>query len=251
MSDYLFEKVGEDPEIEHLEAVLRPLAYRGQAPKLPQRRKWVIPTIAFAAAAALALAIFFRSPKWIEGPQKFAVTTIGTVELGQDTRARFIEMEKLELAYGHLAAKIDAPPRRFSVKTKFMTVIDLGCAFTLDVDREGRGKLTVTEGKVAISDGLTETVVPAGASSSFDEKGAAAPSLPHVSAPQPIIPEKPAPKLIPKKPETEKKPAKKIAPQKKIEPQKKSEPAQPKKKDSAAKKDEGIHLQHDPWRDAP
>jgi len=262
VSDYLFEKVGEDPEIEHLERVLRPLAYRGQAPKLPRpkirTRKWPIPAVAFAAAAAIVLAIFLRSPKWIEGPRTLAVSTIGSVELGTDTRARFLEKEKLELAYGHLSAKIDAPPRRFSVKTRRFTVIDLGCAFSLDVDRDGRGKVVVTEGKVALSDGLREIVVLAGASSTFDDQGVTTPSLPHVSAPEPAIPEKPAPKLVPKRPEppkkieSAKKPEKKLEKKidKKIEPAKKS--AAPIQKNAPAKKkDDGIHLEHDPFRDAP
>ena len=38
MSDYLFDKAGEaDPEIERLERLLAPMAYRGVAPALPRR----------------------------------------------------------------------------------------------------------------------------------------------------------------------------------------------------------------------
>jgi hypothetical protein len=251
VSDYLFDKAGRDPEIEQLEALLSPLAYRGAAPALPRRRPlWVPVVLAAAAAAMIAVLLWPRS--WMEGPRVVRVTDIGTVALGPDTRARMIGREQVELDHGRLSARISAPPRRFSVKTRHVTVIDLGCAFELEVDREGRGKLVVTEGSVALSDGMRETVVPAGGACAFDEHGAGAPSLPQAK-PQPLVepktpatiaPVQPKPVSIPEKAAPAKRPApakKQAAPVRR--PAKKAAPVKP------AATDHGIHLEHDPLRD--
>ena len=82
------------------------------------------------------------------------VGQIGTVELEPNSRVRLIETHltehRLALDRGKIRAKISAPPRLFFVDTPSAQAIDLGCAYTLEVDNEGRGLLHVTAGWVAL-----------------------------------------------------------------------------------------------------
>jgi hypothetical protein len=214
MSDYLFDKEGPpDPEIAELEAILSPLAYReGPAPVPPKRRRLSPLWIAAGALAAIALVIVAlrpRPPTWtvrvvdgeatidghrVSGEARVAVGAwietgashvellvagMGTAELAPDARARVTSMEtvaQLELARGTLHARIAAPPRRFVVQTPHATATDLGCDFSVAVDADGRGRLVVTEGKVALGDGPShELVIPAGRACGFDEHGVGTP----------------------------------------------------------------------------
>jgi len=92
---------------------------------------------------------------------------IGTVELEPNSRVRLIETHltehRLALDRGKIRAKISAPPRLFFVDTPSAQAIDLGCAYTLEVDNEGRGLLHVTVGWVALVRDGRESFVPIGA----------------------------------------------------------------------------------------
>ena len=66
-------------------------------------------------------------------------------------------------ARGRLYASIVAPPRLFQVETPSAVAIDLGCAYTLDVDEAGGSLLHVTSGWVALAHNGRESFVPAGA----------------------------------------------------------------------------------------
>jgi ferric-dicitrate binding protein FerR (iron transport regulator) len=130
VSDYLFDKQGEpDPEVERLERVLSPLAYRGVAPRLPQRRArrgYVVAATLSAIAAAMLLALLLARPwhpaasgwaatvrdgaasrdghaltgatqlpvgAWLDTGSahvRLVVADIGTVELSPRTRARIV-----------------------------------------------------------------------------------------------------------------------------------------------------------------
>ena len=225
MSDYLFDKAGEaDPEVERLEALLSPLAYRGAAPALPRRssrRAWIAGAAATAAAAALVALVIARPwrprpPAWMATVRdgattrttrlavgewldtgatrvRLVVADIGTVELAAGTRARIVATgaarHEMELARGTLAAAIDAPPRRFVVDTPEAVVTDLGCAFELTVDEAGHGRLVVTAGKVAVRHGdAPEIVVPAGGRVALSQHAPPPPSAPPPSAPPPSAP---------------------------------------------------------------
>ena len=95
------------------------------------------------------------------------VGQIGTVELEPNSRVRLIETQvtehRLALDRGKIHAKIWAPPRLFFVNTPSAEAIDLGCAYTLEVDDAGRGFLHVTSGWVALVRGGYESFVPIGA----------------------------------------------------------------------------------------
>lgn len=95
------------------------------------------------------------------------VADIGEVKIAPNSLVRLVNTSdaehRLALEYGSLEAKIFAPPRLFVVDTPTAKAVDLGCAYTLDVDRAGNSRLRVTGGYVALErDGL-EAIVPAGA----------------------------------------------------------------------------------------
>jgi len=109
--------------------------------------------------------------EWLEtdgsSRAQIAVGTIGTVDIDENTRVRLLETEptdhRLELARGKMSAVILAPPRLFFVNTPSAVAADLGCAYTLEVDDHGVGKLRVTAGWVALELKDRESIVPADA----------------------------------------------------------------------------------------
>lgn len=95
------------------------------------------------------------------------VGAIGHVEVKQGTRIRLLEAKpddhRLDLAYGAIYAKVDTIPRLFFVETPAGTAIDLGCAYTLETDSAGNGRLHVVGGIVEFQTGQRFAKVPMGA----------------------------------------------------------------------------------------
>lgn len=95
------------------------------------------------------------------------VANIGHVEIEPNSRVRLVETSstghRLALARGQLHATINAPPRLFIVETPSAVAVDLGCSYTLKVDKAGRSILSVTAGWVALELRGRESIVPAGA----------------------------------------------------------------------------------------
>jgi anti-sigma factor RsiW len=93
---------------------------------------------------------------------------IGRVDLAPGTRLQLISARpnehRLNLARGRISVQIIAPPRVFFVETPTSTVVDLGCAYTMDVDATGGGILRVTQGWAALEWTDRQSLVPAGAS---------------------------------------------------------------------------------------
>src|SRR6202008_276548 len=110
--------------------------------------------------------------EWLEtdgnSRAQIAVSSIGNVDIDENTRVRLLETHptehRLELARGKMSARIWAPPRLFFVDTPSAVAADLGCAYTLEVDDDGRGEVHVTLGWVALQLRDRESMVPAGAS---------------------------------------------------------------------------------------
>src|SRR5262245_42607776 len=100
------------------------------------------------------------------------VSTIGEVTVGANSRVRLVETRdahhRLSLERGTLHAIISAPPGQFVVDTPSATATDLGCVYTLRVDEDGSGMLSVGAGWVAFEEKGRESFVPAGASSRMD-----------------------------------------------------------------------------------
>jgi hypothetical protein len=109
--------------------------------------------------------------QWLEtdtnSRAQIRVSDIGLVEIDPNTRVRLVETKptehRLELAEGRLSARISAPPKLFFVDTPSGVAEDLGCAYTLEVDKAGNSLLRVTMGWVSLQLKDRESVVPAGA----------------------------------------------------------------------------------------
>ncbi len=97
---------------------------------------------------------------------RITVADIGQVEVDPGTLMRLVETSekehRLALDRGRMQAKITAPPRLFFVDTPSAVAIDLGCAYTLDVDEAGNGLLHVTSGWVELSRDDRNSYVPIG-----------------------------------------------------------------------------------------
>jgi hypothetical protein len=93
-----------------------------------------------------------------------SVGQIGEVELDPNSRVRLVEARvtehRLALDRGKMHAVIWAPPRLFFVDTPSAEAVDLGCAYTLEVDDSNRSFLRVTLGWVALVRDGRESYVP-------------------------------------------------------------------------------------------
>jgi hypothetical protein len=94
------------------------------------------------------------------------VGTIGQVDVGPDSRVRLLDARstrhRLALDAGTIAVQVKAPPQVFIVETPSGTVVDQGCAYTLEVDSTRTAFLHVTLGWVTFEQGRRESLVPAG-----------------------------------------------------------------------------------------
>jgi FecR-like protein len=169
--------------------------------------RFLVPALAAAAVIALMVGLTWQTattaPSWqvaslsgapqigstpLAGEGRFAVgqtlvtdanssarvevSTIGEVIVGSNSRVRLLETRdahhRLALDRGSLHAIISAPPGQFVVDTPSATATDLGCVYTLRVDEDGSGMLSVGAGWVAFEERGRESFVPAGASSRMD-----------------------------------------------------------------------------------
>ncbi|MDT4968847.1 MAG: hypothetical protein QOJ64_3584 [Acidobacteriota bacterium] len=95
------------------------------------------------------------------------VANIGHVNIEPNSRVQLVgtnsREHRLAMTQGRLHAMISAPPRLFIVETPSAVAIDLGCSYTLEVDKIGRSILHVTSGWVELESKGRESIVPAGA----------------------------------------------------------------------------------------
>lgn len=95
------------------------------------------------------------------------VDGIGEVQLDPETRVRLLSTSSnkhgLQLTRGKIHAAIWAPPGQFYVETPSAVAVDLGCAYTLEVDNSGAGLLRTTLGWVGFRWKDRESFIPAGA----------------------------------------------------------------------------------------
>ncbi len=98
---------------------------------------------------------------------RLAVGTIGEVLVEPNTRLRLLEagdrQQRLHLELGTVTAVIVAPPGQFVVDTPSARAVDLGCAYTLEVDAMGAALVTVVAGWVSFEHEGREAFIPAGA----------------------------------------------------------------------------------------
>lgn len=108
---------------------------------------------------------------WLEtdntSKARLTVGSIGEVEVEPNTRLKLVQSNltnhRIALQEGTIHATIWAPPRLFFVETPSALAVDLGCAYTLVVDKTGASFLHVTSGYVALEFNGRESVIPAGA----------------------------------------------------------------------------------------
>jgi ferric-dicitrate binding protein FerR (iron transport regulator) len=91
------------------------------------------------------------------------ITDVGEIRVEPNSRMRILESrpqeQRMELQKGTIKAQVWAPPRLFFVETPSATAIDLGCAYTLNVDEAGNGLLRVTLGAVQLESAGRSSVV--------------------------------------------------------------------------------------------
>ena len=112
-----------------------------------------------------------RVGDWLEtddsSQARIVVGEIGHVEVKPGTRVRLLEAlpaeHRLALARGAIYASVDAPPRVFFVETPSGVAVDLGCAYTMEVDAGGRTLIHVTAGYVEFQGHGRKSIVPLGA----------------------------------------------------------------------------------------
>jgi len=135
-----------------------------------------------------------RESEWVQTDDSsralVAVGRIGQVEVQPDTRVQLVvaraDEHRLALAHGRIDATVDAVPRLFFVETPVCTAIDLGCAYSLETDSLGYGRLHVTRGEVEFATGLRSSRVPLGAM--IQTRPTIGPGIPFVDdAPAPLV----------------------------------------------------------------
>jgi hypothetical protein len=132
---------------------------------------WEVETLAGSpriGAQAVSQAARLRVGEWLRTDEtakaRLNVGAIGQVELEPNSELQLVTARTTEhrvaLQRGKLTAIITAPPRFFFVNTPSATAIDLGCAYTLEVDESGQGTLRVLAGWVAYEERGLESFVP-------------------------------------------------------------------------------------------
>jgi hypothetical protein len=91
----------------------------------------------------------------------------GKIEVDQSTRLRLLSMgsglKRIALDRGTIHAYIWAPAGQFVVDTPSAVTVDLGCAYTLQVDDSGAGMVRTSLGWVGFKLNGHESFIPAGA----------------------------------------------------------------------------------------
>ena len=92
---------------------------------------------------------------------------VGQIEMGPSTRLRLLNtrasLKGIALDRGTIHAYIWAPPGQFVVNTPSAVTVDLGCAYTLQVDDSGAGLVRTSMGWVGFKLNGHESFIPAGA----------------------------------------------------------------------------------------
>jgi FecR protein len=92
---------------------------------------------------------------------------VGQIQVGPSTSLRLLSMgsglKRIALDRGTIRTYIWAPPGQFVVDTPSAVTVDLGCAYTLQVDDSGAGMVRTSMGWVGFKLNGHESFVPAGA----------------------------------------------------------------------------------------
>lgn len=111
------------------------------------------------------------SPRIVEneGGLQGAVARLGSFDAGAGTRLTLTttrsDLHQLQVERGRLFVRLWSPPGRLRVQTPAGDVVDLGCAFALEVSDAAVTSVRVTSGWIQLTNRSGETLVPEGASS--------------------------------------------------------------------------------------
>jgi FecR-like protein len=155
---------------------------------IPRGAGWVVEREAgrpVVGSARLAASGRLREGQWIvtddSSRVRVQVGTIGTMEVSPGSRVQLLasrpDAQHLALAHGAITVKVDADSGVFVVETPAATAVDLGCAYTLEVDSLGRGRLHVTQGRVAFEWAGRRSLVPMG--SAAETRPGVGPGIPY------------------------------------------------------------------------
>lgn len=115
-----------------------------------------------------------------ETPAVASVARIGWLSIAPDTDLTLAQTSAVRhviaLSRGRIGVRVVAPPFVLVVRTPAGLVIDLGCAFDLEVDPAGTARVSVTSGSIELENPHGATRVPAGARSEMT--GSRAPFAP-------------------------------------------------------------------------
>jgi hypothetical protein len=145
----------------------------GRRSALPPEGAWEVTRLAGVprvGATPLGAGGALRTGEWLETDDSsravILVGAIGHVEVKPGTRIRLVRASptdhRLALDRGAIYAQVDAPPRLFFVETPAGTAVDLGCAYTLEVDSSGHGLIHVSGGYVEFDWSGRRSIVPLG-----------------------------------------------------------------------------------------
>jgi len=197
MNDYLWDRSGDvDDEVRRLEELLGAFHATPATPHLRARRPLLLFALPLAAMLVLGIALpaflAYRASGWRAGalavyragdtiharaPLRLETPSIGVVDVGAGTTLHVVEKRRLALDVGTIHARTTSPPGLFIVDTPRAKAIDLGCEYVLDVAKDGSGSLRVTQGWVDLTRGWTQSLVPRGASATFDKDGTLSPPV--------------------------------------------------------------------------
>ena len=134
---------------------------------------WTVNSVAGAPAIgdrAVVTQARLKQGEWLvtdnQSRARIAVGGIGNVDVEPNTRVQLVEADgehRMALDRGTIHARIWAPPKLFFVNTRAALAVDLGCAYTLQIDEQGAGLLRVTSGWVGLEREGRDAFVPEGA----------------------------------------------------------------------------------------
>ncbi len=111
---------------------------------------------------------------------RIQVATIGEVEVRDQSHVKLLESregrQRLAMEFGTMHARIYAPPAVFVVDTPAARAVDLGCEYTLTIDKSGSGHISVDLGWVQLQYSSDQSLVPSGMVAEIDAAGLITPA---------------------------------------------------------------------------
>jgi len=108
----------------------------------------------------------------VQSQARLTAQQTGQIDVDPGTRLRLVaagnDSRRIALDHGVIHAFIWSPPGEFVVDTRSGTTVDLGCAYTLQVDDSGAGLVKTSLGWVGFELKGRESFIPAGAAASIE-----------------------------------------------------------------------------------